>query len=286
MTNFIGLDIGGTRIRAASAGKDGRIQQQLQSPTPAALDEGLLLLDEMVATLSGDKRIDAIGAAVGGPLDHIRGVVSPLHQPQWRQVPLKALMEESWGCPFYVEVDTDVAALGEYGAISEKVGRLLYITMSTGLGGGLLIDGEIYRGGSGRHPEIGHQAIPYRCANPSGVACECGGPDCLEALISGNAIRRIYGKVAEALNEREWAEVAYNLGQGLRNVSVIYAPDLIVLGGGVALGGGRSLIESALEVLRSRLRILPIPDIRLTQLGPDTPLIGALELARSIRRTR
>src|SRR6266536_2704327 len=206
--------------------------------------------------------------------------VSPLHQPQWRAVPLKALMEQRWGCPFFVDVDTNVAAVGEYASGAVACRRFLYITLSTGVGGGYLVDGNIYRGMGGAHPEIGHQAINFRCMHPERVICNCGAPDCLEALISGTGIRRIYGKPAEQLDDQEWAEVAYNLGQGLRNLATIYLPDLIVLGGGVAVGGGERLITAARQVMAEHLRLVPLPDLRLSELGYDTALRGAIAIAR------
>jgi predicted NBD/HSP70 family sugar kinase len=147
------------------------------------------------------------------------------------------------------------------------------------MGGGYLVDGKIYRGMGGAHPEIGHQAINFRCAHPECVSCDCGAPDCLEALISGSGIRRIYGKPAEQLDEQEWAEVAYNLGQGLRNLATIYLPDLIVLGGGVAVGGGERLLAAARQVMADHLRLVPAPEIRLSDLGYDTALHGAIAIA-------
>lgn len=276
---LIGLDIGGTKLMVAAANAEGRILRRVRAPTPAGLDEGLDQLHRMIAAVAVGAAIAGIGAAIGGPLDPVRGIVSPLHQPAWRDVPLKALMEQRWGCPFAVDVDTNVAALGEYTIERLGVRRFLYITLSTGMGGGFLIDGAIYAGAGEAHPEIGHQAIPYRCARPERVACECGAPDCLEALISGNAIRRIYGKPAEQLAEREWDEVAYNLGQGLRNLATIYLPDLIVLGGGVAVGGGARLLSAACRVMAERLKLVPIPEVRLSRLGYDTALLGALAIA-------
>jgi predicted NBD/HSP70 family sugar kinase len=279
-TCFIGLDIGGTKFLVASATLDGTIIARVQQPTPRNLAAGLALLDSMIATVSAGLAPHAIGVAIGGPLDWQTGVVSPLHQPEWRHVPLKARFEERYGCPLLVDVDTNVAALGEYAYGGEPATRLLYLTLSTGMGGGFLIDGQIYRGGNGAHPEVGHQAINYRCAHPERVQCACGAPDCLEALVSGNAIRRIYGVPAEHLNAAQWAEVAYNLGQGLRNLAAIYAPDQIVLGGGVAVGGGAPLLQAAAQVLTERLKIVPIPQLRLSQLGYDTALYGAIALAR------
>ncbi|NIR00588.1 MAG: ROK family protein, partial [Gemmatimonadales bacterium] len=85
-------------------------------------------------------------------------------------------------------------------------------------------------------------------SHPERISCECGLPDCLEAMVSGNGIRRVYGRTAEQLSESEWEEVAWNLGQGLRNAAALYAPAVIVLGGGVALGGGDRLIGMAASV--------------------------------------
>lgn len=277
---LIGLDIGGTKIIACAADLDGNILAQVQQPTPAGLEEGLALVHRLVQEVRGEGPIAAIGVSAGGPLNWRSGVISPLHQPAWKNVPLKALLEQRWGCECVIDVDTNLAALGEYAACDPKPERLLYITISTGMGGGLLINGEIYRGAGGAHPEIAHQAVPHRCRYPDRVSCECGLPDCLEGLVSGNAIRRIYGKPAEDLDESEWEEISHNLGQGLRNLAAVLAPDLIVLGGGVAIGRGEALIESAGDVMRQRLRIVPAPELRLSVLGYYTPLHGAVEVAR------
>jgi glucokinase len=212
-------------------------------------------------------------------LDWQTGVVSPLHQPEWRDVPLRAIMEEEWQCPFRVDVDTNVGALGEFCFGRASGDPLLYITLSTGMGGGLIVDGRLYRGWDSGHPEIGHQSVPARCSHPERVGCECGVSDCLEGLVSGNAIRRIYGKPAEDLSEAEWEEVAWNLGQGLRNAAALYAPAVIVLGGGVALGGGEHLIGRAASVMADHLRIVPVPEVKLSSLGYDTALMGAIAIA-------
>ena len=277
---YIGLDIGGTKLMVAAADGAGHLLRRTREPTPLDLDDGLEALHRMIARVADGERIAAIGAAIGGPLDARRGVVSPLHQPRWRDVPLKAMIESRWGCPFFVDVDTNVAAIGEYTLGGGGAARFLYITISTGMGGGFLVDGAIYRGARDGHPEVGHQSINYRCAHPERVICECGAPDCLEALVSGNGIRRIYGVPAEGLTVAEWAEVAYNLGQGLRNLAAIYLPDLIVIGGGVALGGGEQLLDGARDIMTDRLRIVAAPEVRLSRLGYDTALLGAIVLAR------
>ncbi len=280
MSIYIGLDIGGTKLLVASADASGNIVRRSHRPTPLALDEGLSALHEMVAQVAQDESIAAFGAAAGGPLDWKTGVISPLHQPQWRDVPLKAIFEDRYGCPLAVDVDTNVAALGElrFGG-GDSVERLVYVTVSTGVGGGYLVGGEVYRGSSGAHPEVGHQSIAFRCRYPERIVCACGAGGCLEALVSGNAIRRIYLKPAEELDAAEWDEVAYNLGQGLRNIATIYAPDVIVLGGGVAVGGGEALISRARQVMADNLKIVPTPAVRLSRLGGDTALCGAIALA-------
>jgi glucokinase len=277
---YLGLDIGGTKLLVAAADAAGQVSQVRRADTPDDFADGLALLHTLIAEVAGEAPIAGIGAAAGGPLDWQRGVVSPLHQPHWRDVPLKALMEARWGCPFAVDVDTNVAALGEYEASGGPAGGLLYLTLSTGMGGGLVIDGELYRGLGGQHPEVGHQAVPFRCRYPDRVQCECGAPDCLEALISGNAIRRIYRKPAEALTEAEWAEVAYNLGQGLRNLATIYLPDVIVLGGGIAHGQGERLLGPARALMAAHLKLVPVPAVRLSHLGYETALRGTFVLAR------
>ena len=280
MNITIGLDIGGTKIMAAAADSDGTLLRRVRADTPANLAEGLALLKRLTAEMRGPDTLAAIGAAVGGPLDWQTGVVSPLHQPEWRNVPLKAIFESEFGCPFFVDVDTNAAALAEWRDGEEKTDRLLYLTLSTGMGGGFLIGGQLYRGINGAHPEVAHQSVPMRVAHPERVRCDCGAPDCLEALVSGNGIRRVYGKPAEALTAGEWKEVAYHLGLGLRNLAVILAPDVIVLGGGVSVGGGEAFVEEARRVMAEHLFLVPAPAVRLSRLGYDTALRGAIALAQ------
>lgn len=286
MAIVIGLDIGGTKIMVAAADQEGNILRRARTATSTSLETDLANLNRMIHEVSAGEEIASMGAAIGGPLDWERGIVSPLHQPAWREVPLKQIMESKWRCPFQVDVDTNVAALGEYRWGGVPAGRFLYLTLSTGMGGGFLLDGKIYRGTEGAHPEVGHQSIHFRCSNPAAVQCECGAPDCLEALISGNGIRRIYGKPAEALTPEEWEEVSYNLGQGLRNMAALYTPDLIRIGGGVAVGGGENFIEAARRVMEDHLKIIPAPRVELSRLGYDTALQGAIALALSERDGR
>jgi glucokinase len=279
MAVFVGLDIGGTKIMVAAADDEGNILRRARTDTSNSLKTDLTNIDNMIVEVTEGDKILGMGAAIGGPLDWEQGIVSPLHQPAWRNVPLKAMMEKEWNCRFHVDVDTNIAAIGEYRWGDISAGRFLYLTLSTGMGGGFLTDGKIYRGTDDAHPEVGHQSIHFRCSKAQAVQCECGAPDCLEALVSGNGIRRIYGKPAEALSPDEWDEVAYNLGQGLRNVAALYAPDLIRIGGGVAVGGGENFIQAAQTVMEDHLKLVPAPRVELSRLGYDTALRGAIAIA-------
>src|SRR5512138_2045917 len=169
MAVFIGLDIGGTKIMVAAADREGNELRRLRTDTSPSLETDLANIDHMIAEVAAGEKILGMGAAIGGPLDWEQGIVSPLHQPAWRDVPLKELMGSKWSCPFRVDVDTNVAALGEYGWGGVSAPRFLYLTLSTGMGGGFLVDGKIYRGQGGAHPEVGHQSIHFRCSNPAAI---------------------------------------------------------------------------------------------------------------------
>ncbi len=276
MSCYIGLDIGGTKIMVKSIDTNTHQSILYKEPTPIDYLEGINLLHHLIKKAANGQKILGIGAAIGGPIDHKNHLVSPLHQPNWRDVPLKKIMENKWQCPFYVDVDTNVAAFAEYTLGDYQQGRFLYITLSTGMGGGFILDGKIYQGLS--HPEIAHQCIthPYNT-----VICECGASNCLEALVSGNGIRNIYKKPAEELNTREWDEVAYHLALGLRNIACILSPEVIVFGGGVSIGGGNNLLNLSADYLNKELKLVSAPKLILSTLGYDTALEGAVLFAQA-----
>lgn len=276
----IGIDIGGTKMMAAAVNASMQVIRRCKAPTPEDLQAGLDQLQAMVAEVAAGEQILGIGLAIGGPIDLAAGTVSPLNQPQWRDVPLKRMLEDRYGCPFHYGVDTDVAAVAEYHLAGLDVARFLYVTISTGVGGGFLLDGKVYRGIHGIHPEVGHQSVAARVKYPERVLCGCGNTDCLEALVSGSGIQRIYGKPAQELDADEWDEVAFNLSQGLRNMIMPLAPDLIVLGGGVTTGGGEFFLDKTFAYLEKNLKLAVMPEIRISELGYDTALLGAAYIAR------
>ncbi len=279
MSIYIGLDIGGTKLIAVSANSHGDIRSRITKQTPVKLEDGLALIGKMIEKASDEEEIERIGVAIGGPVDYKSGIVSPLHQPEWNDVPLKEILTEKYNCEVSVDVDTNIGAIAESKCLGRTDQKLLYITLSTGLGGGFIVNGKIYRGINGAHPEIGHQSINYKTSSTVDIECECGAPDCLEAFVSGNGIKKLYGKPAEDISEEQWDEVAYNLGQGLRNLATIYTPDIIILGGGIIHHQGEKLISKARNYMHENLKLVPMPKIRISRFGYDTALIGSIIVA-------
>lgn len=281
---YISLDIGGTKFMVAAFNEHRELVRKVRADTPYSLEEGISCLISMVREVAEGRRIDAIGASAGGPLCFETGVVSPLHMPSWNDVPLKAIFEQEFNAPFCVDVDTNAAALAEYTFGCQRVDRLLYVTVSTGVGGGFVVDGQLYRGANGEHPEIGHQMIPYTLPVKGPIVCACGGSDCLEAIVSGTAIAKHYKKPADQLSESEWREVGANLGRGLRNATVLYAPSVIALGGGVSVGGGDVLLEAVRQEIVHHVHLVSHPTVIGSALGYDSALWGGLAMAFLARK--
>jgi predicted NBD/HSP70 family sugar kinase len=286
MNIYIGIDMGGTKTIVAAADKKGNILRKIRYDTPTNLKEGLILIKKNIKELAKKDKILSIGCACGGPLDYKKGIISPLHQPKWRNVPLKKIIEKEFGCNFYVDVDTNVAALGEnkFGE-GKKYRTFIYVVIGTGVGGSIFKEGKIYRGKDDGHPELGHQSLNCRLKKAKKDFdikkhfCECGVSDCLEGMVSGNSIKRIYGKPAEEIDDETWEEIGYNLGQGLRNIVALYAPDAILLFGGIACGGAEKLLKPAKEVVEKHVKIIPKPLIKLSLLGYEASLKGSIALA-------
>ena len=275
---FLAIDIGGTKTIVASADGEGSIVERVQFATPKEPGLGVERIRSAASRIGGTTRFEAVGVAIGGPLSIPDGKASPLHQPSWSDFSIREVFGDLFQCPVFFDVDTNVAAVGEYYSRNEKLNPLLYVTVSTGMGGGLITDGKVFRGVGSNHPEIAHQAIP-KIRKIANVECACGLSDCLEGLVSGRAIERVYGKPATKLDEWEWEEVALHLAQGLRNVSTMYCPEGIILGGSVAIGGGERLLERVRSFLNSNLRLVKSPEVAFSSFGKDAPMIGAARLA-------
>lgn len=273
---LLALDVGGTKTVAWACGQDGRTSPPLRLATPEDPDAGIAMLRQLGSRLAAGRHIAGIGVSIGGPIDRRAGTVSPLHQPAWRGLPLAAILSEALLAPVEVEVDTDGAALAESLWGGHGLNPLLYLTVSTGIGGGVVAGGAIQRGVDGAHPEVGHVLVPTGLPP---AACACGSADCLEALVSGRALERRHAKPCASLDDAAWRQAGTWLGCGLASIVTCLAPAVVVVGGGVAVGAGSRLLAPAAAELDRRLRLVPRPPLRLAALGYASAPAGALALA-------
>jgi glucokinase len=308
----ITVDIGGTKILAALFSPDGKMLASSVKPTLA--DEGVnAVVHRLCSTISGllnDNNLRAsqlagIGIACAGGIDTGRGVVvtpSP-NMPGWSDVPLADIVREKFGVNIFVLNDASAAALGEhrYGA-GRGVRNLVLITLGTGIGGGIIIEDELYLGAVGGAGELGHMTVAA-----DGPKCGCGNTGCLEMLASGRAVARdaiarlrqgasssltemVNGDIEKIAAEQVGAaarrgdplacdiiyRTAFYLGIGLVNAVNIFNPEMIVIGGGMAdLGdmliapGRRMIAERAFSVSSGTVRV------ETAQLGNEAGVYGA-----------
>ncbi len=315
MSNLIlALDFGGTKLSAAVLERgQNRWRALARAPSKphATAANDLCLSQALAAEVLGGARPAAVGVSFGGPVDVPRGVVRLSdHVVGWENYPLQARLEAYFGAAVAVDNDANVAALGEfvYGA-GRGCESLLYVTVSTGVGGGWVLGGRVWRGYGGMAGEIGHTL-----ADASGPRCYCGKRGCVERLASGPYLAEharnllearpkagkklrtlVHGEV-EAVSAKEVAEAAaqgdelawevlkraaWALGVGLGNAANLIDPQRIVLGGGVTKSGERywrELREVAQETARSQIQL----DIVSAALGDDAPLWGAVALAETL----
>lgn len=236
----------------------------------------------------------AVGVGCTGPVDPVRGTIGLVDLlPGWHGFPLVDALSDELALPVALENDADAAALAEWqwGA-GHGAPRFVYISIGTGIGGGVVIDGALYRGVGGAHPEIGHHGI-----NPSGPSCYCGMAGCWEVLASGTAL----GAHAAARGGSAWQGATAHdvfdradqgndlalalikdhsrwIGLGLANVMTFFAPDRIVFGGGLMARYSR-LLPAAITLAHSMTGLIPADRIVVAPaaLGDDAPLIGAAE---------
>lgn len=264
---MIGVDLGGTRLRAVRIDTAGHIFQHRSVATAATAgpEEVISQIASLVEQVIGDaSRAEILGIGVGspGPLDPFEGVV--LHAPTlqgWVNVPLRAILQERTGLPVILKNDANAAALGEwYFGSGQGCQDFVYVTVSTGIGGGIIANGQLLLGRKGMAGEIGHMQI-----QPDGPVCSCGQTGCWESLASGTALAHF---AAQALQEEspsllhdratkgsvtaadvftaatQGDELAQDLlrregeflGMGLVNLLHLFSPERITLGGGVAQG--------------------------------------------------
>ncbi|EID55889.1 ROK family protein [Saccharomonospora xinjiangensis] len=306
----IGVDVGGTSVRAGVVDEAGCVVDFSRVATPGAEDALEDAIATVVAELRGRHVVDAVGLAVAGFVrPDRRSVLFAPHLP-WRAAPVADRMATRLSLPVTLEHDANAAAVGEhrFGA-ARGANVALLLAIGTGIGAGLLLGGEIFRGSHGVAPELGHLRVV-----PDGRPCPCGRHGCWERYCSGTALaatavellarhpsrstvlRRdladpavVSGRrVAHAAREGDpvaleaFAELARWLGEGLAIVADVYDPEVIVLAGGVA----ESAPLFADEARDHYARVLtgaghrPLARIRTSQLGDATAIVGAATLAR------
>jgi len=291
LTSVLAIDIGGTQCGAALVDTEGTPRNLKRIATPAESDADQLF--DTVAALCDDviryERVSAIGVGCGGPMRWPEGLVTPLHIPAWRAFPLRARLEERFGLPCAIDNDAKAMAFGEWWRGAGRDARsLLGVIVSTGVGGGIVADGQPLHGAHGNAGHIGHVI-----ATPGGPRCECGADGCVEAISSGRAIARGYGGGIDARqiaararqgDERArslFAEAGRALARGIAAAAVLCDLDRVVIGGGVAIGAWDLLTPALESELTRSLRIefsrgLPV---HRAALGANAGLIGAAALA-------
>jgi len=300
MTDLYGaIDLGGTKLRAEVADLEGNGRGEVILPTESGggpdhvigrMVEALGAAAAEAGVALGDLR--GLGVASPGALDLVNGIVHEAPQlPGWDGIPLPRILSDRLSIPVFLENDANAAALGEnrFGA-GRGTRQMIYFTVSTGVGGGIIIDGRIYHGVTGSAGELGHIIV-----QPNGSLCLCGKLGCLEAYASGTGIawraaelveageapglerlRREKGEldadeVAEAARQGDEAarrlfdEAGYYLGIALTNCVNIFNPEMIVLGGGVTYGAGELFIARAEETMRQLSRKEPLGHVRLVR---------------------
>ena len=315
---LLALDFGGTKHTAALAApgeREWRAHRRVFSPPGADARYDIETVRLLAWELLAGARPAAIGVSFGGPVDFTSGNVRLSHHvPGWENTPLRAILEAEFGALASVDNDANVAALGEhrFGA-GQGCDSLLYITISTGVGGGWILNGQPWRGVEGMAGEIGHTVV-----DPDGPLCLCGKRGCVERLASGPYLAQRAREWLEAQPERgqvlrhlaghdlaavtaqlvsqaaaqgddlAWealAVAAWALGVGIGNAANLVNPGRFILGGGVTKSGGRFW-----EVVRRAARETALPEVHFdivpAALGDDAPLWGAVALAEDCLRLK
>jgi glucokinase len=313
----IGIDIGGTKVAGGVVDVDGNITHRARRDTPdrsksPSVVEGTIV--EVVAELmqiTGPETVAAVGIGAAGFVAADRATVLFAPHLSWRHEPLQEALQKRVVVPIFVDNDANAAAWAEwkFGAAQGET-HVMMITLGTGIGGGILINGQVQRGRFGIAGEFGHMQVV-----PGGHRCECGNRGCWEQYASGNALVRearslfsanspiasdlldrvegVAGNLTGPLitqaardgdpTARELlAEVGNWLGVGIANLAAAFDPGTFVIGGGVSAAGDL-LLSSARETFRRRLAgrgYRPEARIVAAQLGNDAGLIGAADLAR------
>lgn len=266
---------------------DGIVVFQHRQPTPVThngeeLFEFLLSLVDEVRIAASAEGIDfssllACGVGCGGPMTQT--AVSPLNIQAWRDFPLLARLQKELSMPIVVDNDAKALASGEgrWGA-ARGLRNFLAMVVSTGIGGGLVLDGRLINGESGNAGHIGHVIV-----EPNGQLCECGARGCVEAEVSGTAIEKLFGSPADA--PLEWRQrTGMLVGRAIANVVSLCDVQHVFIAGSVAFGFGDDFLQAARQEVaaRSQLSFAQNCEVEFAGLGPQSPLLGAASLGFSL----
>ena len=271
----LAVDIGGTKLAAGLVTPEGDLVASATSATPGG-DDAEALFSRVLAlcdAVGGDGDIAVCGVGCGGPMLAGGEKVSPLNIAAWRDFPLRPRLASATGLPTFVDNDAKALALGE-GWKGAAAGEADFIAMvvSTGVGGGIVLDGRLLDGAAGNAGHIGHVIV-----EPEGRVCACGGRGCLEAEASGLAIANRTGRPAAEADEATVVRTGTLVGRAVASVANLLDLRLAVVAGSVALGFGRPFFDAAQAEVDQRARLDFSAGARVVPagLGEHGPLVGA-----------
>jgi glucokinase len=304
----IGVDLGGTNVRTSIITPGGDVLEKLREPTQA-VEGHVKVIERLVRNISRQREtarqrdLQVLGVGVGAPgvIRAAHGVVvrSP-NFPDWDNLPLRQELESAVGLPVSIENDANAAALGEHWLGAGKgIGSMIFLTLGTGVGGGIVLNGRIWQGADGMAGEVGHMTI-----RPDGRRCGCGNRGCLEMYASSRGIVLSYrealakerpARSAEGLTSADIYQAARDgepaaiavmqemgraLGIGIADLINIFNPEMIVIGGGVK-DAWPLFIEAARDEVRKRAFDYPASRTQIVPsvLGDDAGMIGAAAVA-------
>jgi glucokinase len=274
MGSVLAIDIGGTKVAAGLVDETGRLSARASRATPSGDDAAAVLA--AVLAVAGEVRAGgevACGVGCGGPMERGGAAVSPLNIPAWRGYPLQARLAEVLELPVHVDNDAKALALGEGWTGAARHHRdFLAMVVSTGVGGGIVLDGRLLDGAGGNAGHIGHVIV-----EPEGRACPCGARGCLEAEVSGTAIAARTGRPAAEAPTEERHRAGRLVGRAVGSVVNLLDLPLAVVAGSVALGFGSDLFGPAQAELDRTARLDFSRGARIVPagLGGEGPLVGA-----------
>ncbi len=298
------VDIGGTKIAVGAVDADGRVLARRECPTEAekGLADGLRRITDMLRQTAAQagSALSSIGIGCTGPVSPLSGAIGNVEfLPGWEGANLVRALTQAMGVPVAIENDADAAALGEWAwGAGKGTNTFLLVTVGTGIGVGVILDGKLYRGVGGAHPEIGHHVI-----DPTGPACFCGAHGCWESMACGPAMerwaqenhpdgRRLTARdlcrLAEQNDPHSQAAVqrtARYLGLGLANLVTLFAPEMIALGGGL-LQSHALFLPTIRETVRTNCGLVPHARVQIVPaaLGAEAGLAGAARVWMSHKK--